>query len=112
MSDCIFCRIVAGEIPSKKVFEDDRIFAFEDISPKAPTHVLVVPREHIGRLSDVSPAEEPLLGALAARAASIARARGLSDYRLVVNNGEGAGQSVFHLHFHLLGGRAMGWPPG
>jgi len=110
--DCIFCRIVAGEIPSRKVYEDDRIFAFEDISPKAPTHVLVVPREHIGRLSDVSPVEEPLLGALAARAAAIARERGLSDYRLVVNNGEGAGQSIFHLHFHLLGGRAMSWPPG
>ncbi len=112
MSDCIFCRIVAGEIPSKKVFEDDRIFAFEDISPKAPTHVLVVPREHIARLSDASTAQQALLGALASRAAAIARDRGLSDYRVVVNNGEGAGQSVFHLHFHLLGGRAMSWPPG
>lgn len=112
MSDCIFCRIVAGEIPSKKVFEDDRIFAFEDISPKAPTHVLVVPREHIGRLSEASPAHEALLGALASRAASIARERGVSDYRIVVNNGEGAGQTVFHLHFHLLGGRPMTWPPG
>ncbi len=112
MSDCIFCRIVAGEIPSKKVFEDDRIFAFEDISPKAPTHILVVPREHIARLSDASSAKEALLGALASRAAAIARDRGLSDYRVVVNNGEGAGQSVFHLHFHLLGGRPMSWPPG
>lgn len=112
MSDCIFCRIVAGEIPSTKVFEDDRIFAFEDISPKAPTHVIVVPREHISRLSDTSPADEALLGALASRAAAIARDRGLSDFRVVVNNGEGAGQSVFHLHFHLLGGRAMSWPPG
>lgn len=112
MSDCIFCRIVGGEIPSKKVFEDDRIVAFEDISPKAPTHVLVVPRAHIARLSEASPAEEALLGAIVARAAAIARERGLSDFRLVVNDGEGAGQSVFHLHFHLLGGRAMGWPPG
>ncbi|MDQ5858849.1 MAG: histidine triad nucleotide-binding protein [Acidobacteriota bacterium] len=112
MSDCIFCRIVAGEIPSKKVFEDDRIFAFEDISPKAPTHVLVVPREHVARLSDATPAHEALLGALASRAAAIARDRGLSDFRVVVNNGEGAGQSVFHLHFHLLGGRSMTWPPG
>ena len=112
MSDCVFCRIVAGEIPSKKVFEDDRIFAFEDISPKAPTHVLVVPREHIARLSDASPARETLLGALASRAAAIARERGLSDFRVVVNNGEGAGQTVFHLHFHLLGGRSMAWPPG
>ena len=112
MSDCIFCRIVAGEIPSKKVFEDDRIVAFEDVSPKAPTHVLVVPRRHLARLSDASSEDEALLGALASRAAAIARERGLSDFRLVVNNGEGAGQSVFHLHFHLLGGRGMGWPPG
>ena len=112
MSDCIFCRIVAGEIPSKKVFEDDRIVAFEDVAPKAPTHVLVVPRRHLARLSDASSDDEALLGALASRAAAIARDRGLSDFRLVVNNGEGAGQSVFHLHFHLLGGRGMGWPPG
>lgn len=112
MSDCIFCRIVAGEIPSKKVFEDEQLVAFEDVSPKAPTHVLVVPRRHIARLSDASPGDEALLGALTSRAAAIARDRGLSDFRLVVNNGEGAGQSVFHLHFHLLGGRGMGWPPG
>jgi diadenosine tetraphosphate (Ap4A) HIT family hydrolase len=104
MTDCIFCRIVAGEIPSKKVFED--------VSPKAPTHVLIVPRRHIASLSDASPEDEALLGALASRAAAIARDRGLSDFRLVVNNGAGAGQSVFHLHFHLLGGRGMGWPPG
>lgn len=108
----MFCRIVAGEIPSKKVYEDDRVYAFEDISPKAPTHVLVVPRKHIPRLADVSGEDEALLGALATRAAAIARERGLSDFRLVANNGEGAGQSVFHLHFHLLGGRSMRWPPG
>jgi diadenosine tetraphosphate (Ap4A) HIT family hydrolase len=112
LSDCIFCRIVAGEIPSKKVFEDERLVAFEDVSPKAPTHVLIVPRRHIASLSDASPEDEALLGALASRAAAIARDRGLSDFRLVVNNGAGAGQSVFHLHFHLLGGRGMGWPPG
>lgn len=112
MHDCVFCRIVAGEIPSKKVYEDDRVYAFEDISPKAPTHVLIVPRKHISRLADVSPGDEPLLGVLAARAATIAKERGLSDFRLVANNGEGAGQSVFHLHFHLLGGRSMRWPPG
>jgi histidine triad (HIT) family protein len=112
VSDCIFCRIVAGEIPSKKVYEDDRVFAFEDISPKAPTHVLVVPKEHVARLADVPPGGEALLGALARRAAAIAKDRGLSDFRLVANNGEGAGQSVFHLHFHLLGGRSLGWPPG
>ena len=116
LSDCLFCRIVAGEIPSRKVYEDERVFAFEDVAPKAPTHVLVVPKKHIARLadvsSDVSSNDEPLLGALVARAAAIARERGLSDFRLVANNGEGAGQSVFHLHFHLLGGRPFGWPPG
>ena len=112
MRDCIFCRIASGEVPSKKVFEDDRIVAFEDVSPKAPTHVLVIPREHIERLSEASPAHEALLGALASRAAAIARERGLSDFRLVVNDGAGAGQSVFHLHVHLLGGRPMTWPPG
>lgn len=112
MSDCTFCRIVAGEIPSKKIYEDENVFAFEDIAPKAPTHVLVVPRKHIARLADVGPADVLLLGTLAARAAAIAQERGLSDFRLVANNGEGAGQSVFHLHFHLLGGRSMSWPPG
>lgn len=112
MSDCLFCRIAGGEIPSKKVYEDESVYAFEDIAPKAPTHVLVIPKKHISRLADVSPGDEALLGAVAARAASIARERWLSDFRLVANNGEGAGQSVFHLHFHLLGGRAMTWPPG
>ncbi len=112
MTDCIFCRIIQGDIPSKKVYEDDRIFAFEDIAPKAPTHVLVVPKRHIPRLADVSSGDAALLGELAVRAAAIARERGLSDFRLVANDGEGAGQSVFHLHFHLMGGRSMGWPPG
>jgi histidine triad (HIT) family protein len=112
VADCIFCRIVEGKIPSKKVYEDERIYAFEDISPKAPTHVLVVPKKHIATLAEVSSGDEALLGALAVRAAAIAKDRGLSDFRLVANNGEGAGQSVFHLHFHLLGGRSMSWPPG
>ncbi|HEX9688480.1 MAG TPA: histidine triad nucleotide-binding protein [Thermoanaerobaculia bacterium] len=112
MAGCIFCGIVEGRIPSKKVFEDERVYAFEDIAPKAPTHVLIVPKKHIATFSDVSSEDEALLGALAARAAAIAKERGLSDFRLVANNGEGAGQSVFHLHFHLLGGRSMSWPPG
>lgn len=112
MADCLFCKIVAGEIPSRRVFEDDRVFAFEDISPKAPTHLLVVPKKHIARLSDATSEDAPLVGEVATRAAAIARERGLSDYRLVANNGEGAGQSVFHLHFHLLGGRPLSWPPG
>jgi histidine triad (HIT) family protein len=112
MSDCLFCRIASGEIPSRKVFEDDRVYAFEDIAPKAPTHVLVVPKKHIARLADASAAEAALIGEVVARAAAIAKERGLDHYRLVVNNGEGAGQSVFHLHFHLLGGRGFSWPPG
>jgi len=112
LNGCLFCRIIAGEVPSKKVFEDERIFAFEDIAPKAPTHVLVVPKKHIARLAEVAEEDGPLLGELAARATAIAKERGIADFRLVANNGEGAGQSVFHLHFHLLGGRPMGWPPG
>jgi len=111
MADCIFCRIAAGEIPSKKVFEDDRIFAFEDINPQAPTHILVIPKKHYADLHDG--AEDPgLLGAILARSAAIARERRIRDYRLVSNTGREAGQAVFHLHFHVLGGRRMGWPPG
>ncbi|MGH9363823.1 MAG: histidine triad nucleotide-binding protein [Thermoanaerobaculia bacterium] len=112
MSDCIFCKIVQGRIPSKKVYEDERVFAFEDIAPKAPTHVLVIPKRHIARLADLAAEDAALVGEMATRAAAIARQRGLSDFRLVANNGEGAGQSVFHLHFHLLAGRPMAWPPG
>lgn len=110
--ECLFCRIAAREIPSKKVFEDDRVYAFEDIAPKAPTHILLIPKKHIARLSDAAAEDAPLIGEVAARAAAIARDKGLGHYRLVLNNGEGAGQSVFHLHFHLLGGRPLGWPPG
>lgn len=110
MSDCLFCRIVAGEIPSRRVFEDDRTYAFEDIAPKAPTHVLVVPKEHVDGIAAAD--DEALVGHVFVTAARIARDRGLADYRLVVNNGEGAGQSVFHLHVHLLAGRTLSWPPG
>lgn len=112
MSDCLFCRIAAGEIPSKPVYSDDRVYAFYDIAPKAPTHVLVIPRRHLAKLSDAGPADQELLGEVVARATAIARELGLEHYRLVANNGEGAGQTVFHLHFHLLGGRALTWPPG
>ncbi len=112
MSDCLFCKIAKREIPSKTVYEDDRIYAFEDIAPKAPTHVLVIPKKHIPRLADAGVEDAPLIGETAARAAVIAREKGLVHYRLVLNNGEGAGQSVFHLHFHLLGGRPFTWPPG
>ena len=112
MTDCLFCRIAAGEIASKKVFADDRVYAFHDIAPKAPTHVLVIPRRHIGKLADAGAGDDALIGEVVARAAAIARDLGLEHYRLVANNGEGAGQTVFHLHFHLLGGRPLSWPPG
>ena len=110
--DCLFCKIAAGEIPSRRVYDDDRIYAFEDIAPKAPTHILVIPKKHIARLADAGAGDAELIGAVASRAATIARERGLEHYRLVVNNGEEAGQSVFHVHFHLLGGRPFAWPPG
>ncbi|HEY7368811.1 MAG TPA: histidine triad nucleotide-binding protein [Thermoanaerobaculia bacterium] len=110
--DCLFCKIASREIPSKAVFESDQIYAFEDIAPKAPTHVLVIPRKHIARLSDAAAEDAALVGEVAIAAASIARERGLAHYRLIANNGEGAGQSVFHLHFHLMGGRPFSWPPG
>jgi histidine triad (HIT) family protein len=114
MSDCLFCKIAAGEIPSKIVHQDDRCVAFEDINPQAPTHVLVIPREHIATMNDVGPGQTPLAGHLLATAAAIAKERGLSDsgYRAVINCQEGAGQSVFHVHVHLLGGRRFAWPPG
>ena len=111
MSDCLFCKIGNGEIPSKKVFEDDRMLAFEDINPQAPTHILVIPKKHFADMHDAS--EDPaLLGEILARTAAIARDHGIRDYRLVANSGAKAGQAVFHLHFHVLGGRRMHWPPG
>jgi histidine triad (HIT) family protein len=112
MADCLFCRIASGETPSRKVFEDERVYAFEDIAPKAPTHVLVIPKKHISRLAEADASDAALIGEVVSRAAAIARDRSLDHYRLVVNNGEEAGQSVFHLHFHLLGGRGFAWPPG
>jgi histidine triad (HIT) family protein len=113
MADCLFCRIAKGEIPSKKVYEDERTFAFEDINPKAPTHVLVVPKKHIVGLKEVTAEDAELLGYCQLVAAKIARERGIEDgYRTVYNVGSKAGQSVFHLHLHLLGGRALSWPPG
>jgi histidine triad (HIT) family protein len=111
MSDCLFCKIVSGQISSKKVFEDEKIFAFEDIHPQAPTHILVVPKKHFSDLHDGS-GDPGLLGEILARSAAIAKERGIPEYRLVANSGAMAGQAVFHLHFHVLGGRRMGWPPG
>ena len=112
MSDTIFGKIARGEIPASKVYEDDRCLAFHDVAPQAPTHILVIPRRAIPRLSQSEDGDEVLLGHLLRVAAKVAKAAGLADYRLVVNDGAGAGQSVFHLHVHVLGGRPMGWPPG
>ena len=110
---CIFCKIVAGEIPSNKVHEDDDVFAFHDLSPQAPTHVLVVPRKHISSLDEAGDADQALLGRILLTTKQLARELGVSSgYRVVNNCGAPAGQSVFHIHFHLLGGRPMGWPPG
>jgi histidine triad (HIT) family protein len=110
--DCLFCKIIAGEIPSETVYEDDAVVAFRDINPQAPTHILVVPRGHVAKLSDYGTGDEAALGAVLVAARTIAEREGLSDYRTVINCGEGAGQSVWHLHCHLLGGRALRWPPG
>ncbi|HYA62264.1 MAG TPA: histidine triad nucleotide-binding protein [Candidatus Sulfotelmatobacter sp.] len=111
--NCIFCKIGAKKIPSKLVYEDDDVFAFEDINPQAPTHLLICPRKHFAALHDASHADEALLGKLLHVAAKLATERHLlSGYRTVLNNGSGAGQSVYHLHLHLLGGRNFRWPPG
>jgi histidine triad (HIT) family protein len=112
-ADCLFCRIVAGEIPSDRVYEDDAVVAFRDINPQAPTHVLVVPRRHVADAHAVTDDDGPLLAALFAAVRRIADEAGLGNgYRVVTNVGPEAGQSVFHLHLHVLGGRSMSWPPG
>jgi histidine triad (HIT) family protein len=112
-ADCLFCRIVAGEIPSAKVHEDDLVVAIRDINPQAPTHVLVMPVAHVASAADLTDADGPLLGRLFAVAGDLARREGLDDgWRLVSNVGRDGGQSVDHLHVHLLGGRPMTWPPG
>ncbi len=112
--DCLFCRIVAGEIPAESVWADVQSVVIRDLNPQAPTHLLVIPREHIESLDDASQKDEALLGHLLRVAAKVADEAGLAEggYRTVINNGAGAGQSVFHLHVHVLGGRAMNWPPG
>lgn len=113
--DCIFCKIAGGEIPSDKVYEDEEIVAFRDMNPQAPVHVLVIPKRHIASLDEVreEDADKELLGHLLAKVKEIAASLGLANgYRLVVNTGEDGQQTVQHLHFHLLGGRAMTWPPG
>jgi len=114
MSDCIFCKIAEKTIPSKIVHEDDRAVAFEDINPQAPVHVLVVPKRHVQSVAELNAAEAGFLGHLLLTGAAVAKQKGIADsgYRLVVNTGRHGGQTVFHLHVHVLGGRPMHWPPG
>ncbi len=113
MEDCLFCKIIAGNIPSKKVYEDDKVYAFEDIDPKAPTHVLIVPKRHIAGLDKATPEDAEIIGYSQLVAAKLGRERGIEDgYRTVYNVGPMSGQSVFHLHLHLIGGRNLKWPPG
>ena len=112
MSDCLFCKIAAGEIPSGKVYEDELCYAFFDIAPQAPTHFLVVPKQHIGSVSEVDASNSAVVARIFEVIAKLAKERGLDSYRVVSNIGEQAGQSVFHLHFHVLSGRDMTWPPG
>jgi histidine triad (HIT) family protein len=113
MDSCVFCRIIRGELPSKKIYEDADSYALEDIRPQAPTHVLIIPKKHIRGLKEAQTEDAEVLGHLQLVAAQIARERGIEDgYRTILNVGPGAGQSVFHLHLHLIGGRPMKWPPG
>ena len=114
MSGCVFCKIVAGEIPAQIVFEDDLVLAIRDIKPAAPVHVLIVPKKPIPRIAEAKPDDHKVLGHLLLKAAEVAKSLGLNEggYRLVINNGPNAGESVPHLHLHILGGRHMSWPPG
>lgn len=109
---CLFCKIIAGQIPGDFVHQDESCVVIRDINPQAPMHVLVIPREHLESLDDASQKDEGLLGHLLRVGARMANEQGHESYRSVINNGSGAGQSVFHLHVHILGGRAMNWPPG
>jgi histidine triad (HIT) family protein len=113
-TNCLFCKILAGEIPADIVYESDTAIAFRDINPQAPTHVLIIPRKHIARINDIGEDDQSIVGSLYSAAREIAAAEGLADdgYRAVMNCNEAAGQSVFHIHLHLLGGRDFGWPPG
>ncbi|MDJ0709885.1 MAG: histidine triad nucleotide-binding protein [Woeseiaceae bacterium] len=113
-SDCLFCKILAGEIPAELVYESETAVAFRDINPMAPTHVLVIPRKHISTINDITADDEATVGSLYTAARDIAAEEGIADvgYRAVMNCNEGAGQSVFHIHLHVLGGRPMDWPPG
>jgi histidine triad (HIT) family protein len=112
--NCLFCKILAGDIPADIIYESDSAVAFRDINPKAPTHVLIIPRKHIATINDIGEDDHAIVGSLYSAARDIAAAEGLSDegYRAVMNCNEAAGQTVFHIHLHLLGGRTLSWPPG
>ncbi|MFH1724619.1 MAG: histidine triad nucleotide-binding protein [Elusimicrobiota bacterium] len=112
MGNCLFCKIVAGEVSSNKVYEDDQAIAFKDLNPAAPTHFLIIPKKHIDGLSASTDDDRGILGHLQGVIRKLAVENGLESFRVVANNGRGAGQSVFHLHYHLLSGRRMNWPPG
>ncbi len=112
MSDCLFCRIIAGEIPSAKVYEDQQVFAFKDIDPQAPVHFLVIPKAHIQSCGHITPENSSAVARCFEVISQVAREQGLESFRVVSNCGEQAGQSVPHLHFHVLSGRDMTWPPG
>jgi histidine triad (HIT) family protein len=114
MADCLFCKIIAGEIPATVLSQDERMVVLQDINPQAPTHVLIVPRRHISTLNDLTAEDDALVGEMTRRAAAVAREHGHAEqgYRTVFNCNSGAGQTVFHIHMHVLGGRRLGWPPG
>ena len=113
-STCLFCRIIAKQLPARVLFEDDRLVVLQDINPQAPVHALIVPRQHIATLNDLQAEDDGLVGAMFRRAAAIAKDHGVAEqgYRTVFNCNQGAGQSVYHIHLHVLGGRPLGWPPG
>ena len=114
MSECLFCRMIAGEIPVKPVYQDETLIVIEDINPQAPLHVLIIPRAHIASLNDLTPEHDALVGSMFRRAAALAKDRGYAErgFRTVFNTNREAGQSVFHIHLHLLAGRSLSWPPG
>ena len=114
MGDCLFCKMASGAIPVNKIYEDENLFAIEDINPVAPLHVLVIPKKHLVNSLELAPEDDQVIGAVYRVAAKLARERGVAEdgFRIVNNNNAGAGQSVFHIHFHLLGGRHFSWPPG
>ncbi len=113
-SQCLFCRIAAGEIPSRQIYSDEQVYAFADINPAAPSHCLVIPRKHLSSINDATGADQALLGHMMLTAQKIAAEQDLADdgFRLVVNTGTNGGQTVFHIHLHIIGGRQLGWPPG